>query len=106
MGYRIKSGLFDRDGKKGKMKKMKVIYILLIIFICGLIGTAAGELALQFIPPDSYFHFFLSSVISPFWEIKKIDLIVMKFGFNIQFNINPLTLVGIILGSIFSLRKV
>lgn len=85
---------------------MKVIYIFLILFLSALIGTAIGEILLLLIPQNAPYYSFFSSRIVPLWSIETIDLVILNFSFTIQFNINPLTLIGLIVGSIFSLKKV
>ncbi|MCM8762016.1 MAG: DUF4321 domain-containing protein [Candidatus Omnitrophica bacterium] len=85
---------------------MKIFYILLIIFLSALIGTAVGELLLLFIPQQGIFYEVLSSSIKPYWNVENLDLIVLSLKCGISFNFNVFTLLGIIAGSVFSLRRI
>jgi hypothetical protein len=85
---------------------MKILYILVIIFISALIGTALNELLLLFIPGEWALHEIMSASIRPVWSIEKFDLIVFTLNFGIGFNFSILTLLGIIAGCIYSLRKI
>lgn len=71
-----------------------------------MIGTAIGEIFLLLIPQSTPYYAFFSSRIVPLWRVETIDLIILNFSFTIQFNINPFTLLGIIVGAVFSLKKV
>jgi len=85
---------------------MKLFYILLVLFISGLIGTALGELLLLFIPQQGAIYGILSSSIKPCWNIEGLDLVVLSLRCGISFNFNILTLLGIIIGAVFCLRKI
>lgn len=85
---------------------MKIFYILLIIFLYALIGTAVGELLLLLVPTQGTFYEILSSSVKPCWSIENLDLIVLSLKCSISFNFNVFTLLGIIAGSVFSLRKI
>ena len=77
-----------------------------MIFISGLIGTALGELLLLFIPQQGAIYGILSSSIKPSWNIENLDLVVLSLRCGISFNFNMLTLLGIIIGAVFCLRKI
>jgi len=85
---------------------MKFLYILLILFLSSLIGTVIGEFIIYFFPNTSPYYSFLSFRLSPTWEVAHLNLIVFDFSFSFKFYVNLFTLVGLICGSIFSLRKV
>lgn len=85
---------------------MRFFYIVLVIFLCAMIGTCIGEILLLLIPQNTIYHNILSNSINPLWELKELDLIIFNISLKIKFNINPFTLLGLIIGSIFSLRKV
>jgi len=85
---------------------MKVLYILLVLFISALIGTALGEILLLFIPQQATIYEILSSSIKPSWNIENLDLVVLSLRCGISFNFNILTLLGIIIGAVFCLRKI
>ncbi|MCX8082616.1 MAG: hypothetical protein N3D17_04390 [bacterium] len=85
---------------------MKVFYILLIIFISALIGTALGELLLLIVPNGTVIYEIISTSIKPCWCLENLDLIVLSLKCSISFNFNVVTLFGIMIGAIFSLRKV
>lgn len=85
---------------------MKFLYVIFVIFLSGMIGTCIGEILLFFIPQNNLFYNFLSNVINPVWNINSLDLVIFNLSFSIKFNINSFTLLGFIIGSIFSLRKV
>ncbi len=85
---------------------MKILYVLVIIFICALIGTALNALVLQLLPQQSVIYNIMSVAINPLWSIEKLDLIVFTVNFGVSFNFTILTLLGIIAGCIYSLRKI
>jgi len=85
---------------------MKFLYIILIIFLSAMIGTVIGEILLLLIPQNTIYYNFLSNHLTPVWNINSFDLIIFNISFTIKFNINSFTLLGLIIGSIFSLRKV
>jgi len=84
---------------------MKILYILLIIFLSSLIGTALGELIIQFIPETGRAYQILSSSMNPSWNVERLDLIIFSVRLGISFNFNLLTLAGLVAGCLFSLRK-
>jgi len=84
---------------------MKILYILLIIFLSSLIGTALGELIIQFIPETGRAYQILSSSMNPSWNVERLDLIIFSVRLGISFNFNLLTLAGLVTGCLFSLRK-
>lgn len=71
-----------------------------------MLGTALNELLLLFVPGHWVLYEVMSAAIKPLWSIEKLDLIVFTLNFGIRFNFNILTLLGIIIGCLFSLRKV
>ena len=71
-----------------------------------MIGTALNELLLIFVPHQWSLYEVMRTAIKPEWNIENLDLIVLKFNFGIKFNFNILTLLGIITGCLFSLRRV
>lgn len=77
-----------------------------MIFISALIGTALGELLLLFIPQQGAIYEILLSSIRPCWNIENLDLVVLSLRCGISFNFNILTLLGIIVGAIFCLRRI
>ncbi|HOK56661.1 MAG TPA: DUF4321 domain-containing protein [bacterium] len=85
---------------------MKIFYVFSVLFLCAMIGSCIGEIILMFIPQGTIYYNFLSNHLSPVWEIKQLDLIIFNLSFSIRFNINSFTLLGLIIGSIFSLKKV
>ena len=85
---------------------MKFIYIILVIFLSAMIGTVIGEILLLFIPQNTIYYNFLSNHLNPTWNINSLNLVIFNVSFTIKFNINSLTLLGLIIGSIFTLRKV
>ncbi|MCS7179756.1 MAG: DUF4321 domain-containing protein [bacterium] len=85
---------------------MKFVYIILIIFLSALIGTVIGEFIIYFTPTSFPYHQFLTFRLTPFFEVHQIDLIVFNLSFSFKFNFNFFTLIGLVIGSIFSLRKV
>jgi len=85
---------------------MKILYILVIIFLCALIGTALGELILLIVPETWKLYEVLSATINPVWSIEQFDILILSFNLRISFNFNIMTLVGLITGCFFSLRKV
>lgn len=85
---------------------MKIFYVLLIIFLCALIGTALNALALQIIPQQWGLYEIMSASINPLWSVEKLDIIVFTVDFSISFNFTILTLLGIIVGCTYSLRKI
>ncbi len=85
---------------------MRMVYILLILFLSTMIGTCIGEMILLILPQHTTFYNFFSNHISPIWEIKQLDLIIFNLSFSIQFRINSFSLIGLVIGSIFSLKKV
>jgi len=85
---------------------MKFLYLIIVIFLCGLIGTVVGEIALFFIPSTSYFYnFFNSSISSPTFSINNLNLIILSFSLSLVFKITPGTLLGIIIGCIYGIIK-
>ena len=85
---------------------MKILYILVIIFLCALIGTATGELILLIVPETWKLYEILSATINPVWSVEQCDILILSFNLRISFNFNIMTLVGLITGCFFSLRKV
>ncbi|MFN4227313.1 MAG: DUF4321 domain-containing protein [Candidatus Ratteibacteria bacterium] len=85
---------------------MRVIYILLVLFLSTMIGTCLGEIIQQLLPQHTPFYNFFSTNLSPIWEVKQLDLIIFNLSFSISFKINSFSLLGLIIGSVFSLRKV
>jgi len=84
---------------------MKIVYALVIIFLSALIGTALGELISMLVPESSFTSTFFSTFISPSWQLKKLDLVVFSVNFGIQLKINVLSLLGMIIGAVCSLKK-
>lgn len=84
---------------------MKIVYALVIIFLSALIGTALGELISMLVPQSSFTSTFFSTFIAPSWQVKKLDLIVFAVNFGIQLKINVLSLMGMIIGAVCSLKK-
>lgn len=84
---------------------MKILYIILIIFLSSLIGTALGELLLQFVPETWTLYQILSARIQPAWSIEQLDLLILSVKLGISFNFNILTLLGLITGCFLSLRR-
>jgi len=86
---------------------MKFLYLVVVIFLCGLIGTAVGEIILFFVPISSNFYNFLSSSFSPLsFSIDNFNLVVCSISLSIITKITPFTLFGIIAGCIYSLTKI
>jgi len=85
---------------------MKFIYIILVIFLSAMIGTLIGEILLLFVPQNTNYYIFLSNHLTPIWNVNLLDLIIFNISFTIKFNINSFTLLGLIIGSIYSLKKV
>jgi len=71
-----------------------------------MIGTATGEIINLFIPQTSNFYQFFTLKINPEWKISNFDIIILNLSLSLKFNINPFTLIGFIVGSIFSFKKV
>jgi len=84
---------------------MKIIYALIIIFLSALIGTALGELIYILVPTSSYLSHLFSTSVFPAWEMKKFDLIVLDMNFVIQFKLNILSVIGMVLGAFYSIKK-
>ncbi|MGI6596011.1 MAG: DUF4321 domain-containing protein [Elusimicrobia bacterium] len=85
---------------------MRILYILLIVFLSALIGTALGELLMLVLPQGTIIYEVISAAIKPSWSIENLDLIVLSFRCGLSFNFNILTLLGITIGAVFSLRKI
>ncbi len=85
---------------------MKLLYIILVLFLSAMIGTCIGEFLLFFIPEGTVYYSYLSKSINPLWSIDNLDLIIFNLNFSLRFNINSFTLIGLITGAIYSLRKV
>jgi len=84
---------------------MKVIYIILVIFLSTLIGTAVGQLILLFLKDKSYLYHIFSSWVSPSWKIDKLDLIVATVNLGISIKLNIMSIVGMVTGAVFALRR-
>jgi len=84
---------------------MKFLYIILVIFLSAMIGTAIGEILLLLIPQSTIYYKILSNHLTPIWSINNFDLVVFNLSLAIKLNINSLTLLGLIIGSVISLKK-
>lgn len=85
---------------------MKFLYIILILFLSAMIGSCIGEILLFFTPPDTFFYNFMLKSTNSILSVDNLDLIILKISFSINFKINSFTLLGLIGGAIYSLRKV
>ena len=84
---------------------MKVIYIILVIFLSTLIGTAIGELLSLFLNSKGFLYHIFASGITPSWEIEKLDLIVATINLGITIKLNVMSILGMVTGAVFSLKK-
>ena len=84
---------------------MKVIYIILVIFLSTLIGTAIGELLSLFLNSKSFLYHIFASGITPSWKIEKLDLIVATINLGITIKLNVMSILGMVIGAVFSLKK-
>ncbi|MCM8818768.1 MAG: DUF4321 domain-containing protein [Candidatus Omnitrophica bacterium] len=85
---------------------MKVFYIILVLFLSAMIGSCIGEILLFFIHPGTFYYDFLSKSTNSILSINNLDLRIFKITFSINFKVNFFTLLGLIGGALYSLRKV
>ncbi|MCM8806395.1 MAG: DUF4321 domain-containing protein [Candidatus Omnitrophica bacterium] len=85
---------------------MRFLYTVIILFLCAMIGTCIGEILLFFIPEKWYFYNLISKSLNPTWKINSLDLIIFNLSFSLIFKINLFTLVGLIIGAVYTLRKI
>ncbi len=65
-----------------------------LLFFCLILGTWLGIFLQQFTPVAKFF----SNVVDFAIDIKQIDLVMLKFGFNFVLKLNLGTLLGGLIG--------